>query len=574
MEVGRLFIGMPVYNGETFLRRALDSLLSQTFVDFDLIISDNASTDRTLEICLDYAKRDNRICYYRNEYNKGSVWNFNRVFNLARGQYFMWACHDDVRHPDYIRLCLEGFGASRNIILVGVSCESIDSQTDNIRFIDYGISTVSLSPRDRFVKYKTLLEKESHHIGGIFHGIYKREFLEKVMPMRNILTTDHLVLAELCFYGEFLTLKEILMGKKQDGASANLRKMARYQQINNPLFVRFPYLVREILLQWIIIKTDKLGLRDKAVLNVWSFSDYFQRALPGLVVLILPKWVRRALKRILREAIKRIRIGIYLLSGRKPWRMGYHEYKEELISNILKDEKKLSNWFGDGAKIPLNYGYRLDERIVEYPWLFSMLTKGKKVLLDAGSALNYRYLLDSPFLKERFIVIYTLAPEAAVMRNNISYKYGDLRDMSLKDETFDEIICISTLEHIGMDNTFLYTNDRRFKENYPEDYKKVIFEFRRLLKPGGRLFITVPYGRYENLGWLQQFDRSMVEQILNVFNGRHGKVSYYRYASNGWESSDAYSCSDCVYFDIHRQKEYSPDYVAAARAVACIELVK
>src|SRR5436190_12174806 len=91
-------IGLPVFNGERYLRQALDSLLGQDFQDFELIISDNASTDRTAEICRAYVAKDRRIRYYRNESNIGSAPNYRRVFELARGEFFKWCSHDDVCH--------------------------------------------------------------------------------------------------------------------------------------------------------------------------------------------------------------------------------------------------------------------------------------------------------------------------------------------------------------------------------------------------------------------------------------------------------------------------------------------
>lgn len=169
---------------------------------------------------------------------------------------------------------------------------------------------------------------------------------------------------------------------------------------------------------------------------------------------------------------------------------------------------------------------------------------------------------------------HNLSPENVVKRANVSYIYGDLRDMILKDESFDEIVCISTLEHIGMNNTLLYSKDPRFNECRTDDYQKVVQEFRRLLKPNGRLFITVPYGRYQNLGWLQQFDCEMISKVLDIFKGSSSNAVYYKYFSDGWQMVDAYVCADCRYFDIHNQLLYESDYVAAARAVACIEMVK
>jgi glycosyltransferase involved in cell wall biosynthesis len=103
----KVSIGMPVYNGVSFIREALDSLMGQTFPDFELIISDNASTDGTTEICREYAKMDSRIIYTRQTTNIGAVANFDFVLDQAGGQYFMWAAHDDVWSRNFIEALLE-----------------------------------------------------------------------------------------------------------------------------------------------------------------------------------------------------------------------------------------------------------------------------------------------------------------------------------------------------------------------------------------------------------------------------------------------------------------------------------
>lgn len=193
---------------------------------------------------------------------------------------------------------------------------------------------------------------------------------------------------------------------------------------------------------------------------------------------------------------------------------------------------------------------------------------------DAGSALNFQYILELSALKSRNVIIYNLLPESVVSRANVSYVYGDLRHTVLKSKCFDEIVCISTLEHIGMDNSFLYSKNPRLNEFKPNDYKKAIREFKRLLKPGGRLLITVPYGRHENHGWLQQFDCKMVDAVFDAFEPSSHSIAYYKYFPDGWQIAKAEECTDCSYFDIHNKSDYEPDYVAAARAVACIEMVK
>src|SRR5215471_21287277 len=102
-----LSVGLFVYNGERFIEESLNSILNQTFTDFELIISDNASTDRTGDIAKAYAKRDDRIRYYRSEKNMGAGWNARRVYELATGKYFKWAAVDDLLEPDLLRRCVE-----------------------------------------------------------------------------------------------------------------------------------------------------------------------------------------------------------------------------------------------------------------------------------------------------------------------------------------------------------------------------------------------------------------------------------------------------------------------------------
>ncbi len=113
----RLSIGLPVYNGERFLSAAIDSLLRQTFEDFELIISDNASTDATGAICRGYADQDRRIRYLPTKENIGSAPNFNRVIELASAPYFSWAAHDDVRAPQYLERCVEVLDRDPSVIL-------------------------------------------------------------------------------------------------------------------------------------------------------------------------------------------------------------------------------------------------------------------------------------------------------------------------------------------------------------------------------------------------------------------------------------------------------------------------
>lgn len=116
-------IGMPIYNAEEYLPLALDSLLAQDYPNFELIVSDNASKDRTAEICRDFQSRDPRVRYYRHPQNQGSPSNFAFVVGEARGEYFMWAAHDDLWAPNYISRCLGKLQSTPGAVL---ACSEIN----------------------------------------------------------------------------------------------------------------------------------------------------------------------------------------------------------------------------------------------------------------------------------------------------------------------------------------------------------------------------------------------------------------------------------------------------------------
>lgn len=124
--VPEVSIGLPVYNGENYLRQALDSLVGQSFEDFELVICDNGSTDATEAICRDYASRDRRIRYHRNDVNIGAAGNFNRVFQLTGGALFKWAAHDDVCAPTYLARCVEAMRERPEVSLVQSQVALID----------------------------------------------------------------------------------------------------------------------------------------------------------------------------------------------------------------------------------------------------------------------------------------------------------------------------------------------------------------------------------------------------------------------------------------------------------------
>lgn len=225
--------------------------------------------------------------------------------------------------------------------------------------------------------------------------------------------------------------------------------------------------------------------------------------------------------------------------------------------------------------LPAGYGRWLDERIVEYPWLFAHLPDGPGKLLDAGSALNFDYMLREPKLRQKQLTIMTLAPEdECFWKLGVSYVFGDLRNLCFREGHFDYIVSISTVEHIGLDNTLLYTQDPEKRETNTGSYRAALQELRRVLRPGGKLYLTVPFGRHDVRKWLQVFDAQMVEEMVAAFRPASHSIDYFLYDSRtGWELSSAQRASNARYFDF-RQDQPWEGHPVAAEAIAAMELVK
>jgi Methyltransferase domain len=270
--------------------------------------------------------------------------------------------------------------------------------------------------------------------------------------------------------------------------------------------------------------------------------------------------------REMRKVWKRWR---FIKGGMKPWARGYIEYKNSEIARVLRE----GGFAAD--RLPSGYGFRLDERIVEYPWFFSRLLAGPGRLLDAGSTLNSRTLLDHPKLQDKQLQICTLAPEdECFWERGISYLFDDLRKLPYRDGWFDQIVCLSTLEHVGMDNTLLYTGDAGKKEAQLRDYLLAVAELKRVLKPGGTLYASVPFGRAANHGWFQIFDQAKIEELTRAFAPDASVIEYFRYHPEGWRNSSAADAATATHFDFHHAKGYDADFAASARAVCCLTLEK
>ena len=272
------------------------------------------------------------------------------------------------------------------------------------------------------------------------------------------------------------------------------------------------------------------------------------------------------------EAVHNYRKHRYMRSARIPWSAGYTEYKYDFIGEFINGPDLSAFVVGP---LPPAYGYRLDERSVEYPWFFSRLGEAERVILDAGSVLNHRQILTVDRLKGKQLYISTLFYEGRPeVTPSPSYVYEDLRHMCFRDDFFDAICSLSTLEHVGLDNTMLYTPDPAKRENEKYAYLEAVRELRRVLRPGGKLYLSMPFGTYRNHGWFQVFDAEMVDRLVEVFAPAAMDATFFRYESDQWNFSDGERCRDDSCFDLRAGDPYEHDYLAFSRCVVCLELAK
>ncbi len=203
-------IGLPVYNGEQFLREALDSLLVQTFENFELIISDNSSTDGTEKICREYANKDRRIRYYRNEENVGAARNFNRVFELSTGKYFKWAAYDDICAPSFIAECVEVLERENSVVLCYPKTKLIDKDGNYV-----GVSYRSLGNTNALEPQKRFHEILIHAVWCFeVFGLMRGDVLKKTSLIGKYFGSDKVLLSELSLFGQFQEINKELFFRR------------------------------------------------------------------------------------------------------------------------------------------------------------------------------------------------------------------------------------------------------------------------------------------------------------------------------------------------------------------------
>jgi glycosyltransferase involved in cell wall biosynthesis len=201
-------ICLPVFNGENYVATAIESMLAQTFADFELVITDNASTDRTEEICRKFADADPRVRYHRNERNVGGARNQAIAVQLSRGRYVRLSAHDDKMAPTHLQECVALLEARPDAVIAFTGTVVIDEVgAEVIRY--RSMRGTADTPSRRF---RELIFRD-HNCDAIY-GVIRGDVVRRVRPMENFIDGDKVFLCRLAFYGPFVSIDRPLFYKR------------------------------------------------------------------------------------------------------------------------------------------------------------------------------------------------------------------------------------------------------------------------------------------------------------------------------------------------------------------------
>lgn len=219
-------VGLPVFNGASRIRRVLEGLVNDAYENLEILVSDNASTDETESICREFELRDSRIRYSRNDVNRGAYWNGNKVLNLSKGKYMLWASHHDERDRTFISKCVDIMEQDSSVAL----CYSKAVWLEEGGRIT-GVVPRTFDTRGMKVPYRFLKTIWSIGYGYQMYGVFRKDALMKCLFLKPILAPDHLLLAELSLAGgAFACIPEVLFYVWRDGDSESIHKF--FQRIN------------------------------------------------------------------------------------------------------------------------------------------------------------------------------------------------------------------------------------------------------------------------------------------------------------------------------------------------------
>jgi glycosyltransferase involved in cell wall biosynthesis len=277
-------IGLPVYNREKYLRTALDSLLSQTFGDFELVICDNASTDGTAVIGQEYAARDKRVRFFRNDVNIGANRNFNRVFHLTRSKYLKWSTSDDYWAPQTLERLYPIIESDPTIVLCYPKTMICDTAGTPVEPYEDDLHLMENSPADRFINLLARQRLCHQHL-----GLIRRDMLARTALLGDHIACDVNLLAELTLYGKFYECPERMFFRRFHAESSSAKKGPDAEAVQHQLDFTDPRRVLGLRYHRWRSHAAFAAAVARAPLSVRDRSRLYVRLLRGIV------WERKGL---------------------------------------------------------------------------------------------------------------------------------------------------------------------------------------------------------------------------------------------------------------------------------------
>ena len=292
-------IGLPVFNGQNYLSKSIDSILNQSFQDFELIISDNCSTDDTENICREYEKKSEKIRYYRQDVNLGASANFEFAFSKSRGKYFKWQAHDDICYQEFLQECVSRMEANPDSVLCQSDVAIIDE--DGCRTNGYSHHDFGTTDPDPIKRFSGRLRSE--WIVEVF-GLIRRDTLERTERLGPFASHDRCLLANLALLGPFLHVpRELYAFRNHPLQFSQAVPSNRAMGWFDPNRADWPELRR-----WTVIG-HSIRYLNNVELGRWA-------RLRGYGALVLAQFYRRSWRKLIKETALAMFFGLRIL-GRK-----------------------------------------------------------------------------------------------------------------------------------------------------------------------------------------------------------------------------------------------------------------
>jgi glycosyltransferase involved in cell wall biosynthesis len=289
-------VGMPVYNGDNYLAETLDSILAQTYQNFEVVISDNGSTDGTERICRDYVAKDPRFKYHRSEVNLGVSRNFKRTVGLSSGDYFMFLAHDDKLAPEFLTQCVAVLDADPEVALCYPKAIEIDTQGNPLYKKEQPLDAASSKPHLRFRQ----MIRMDHNCETLF-GLIRANVLKKTVIHADLPDGDRVMLAEVSLYGKYYRVPDYLfLHREHPVRSINLyptrfERMALLEPQRAGEFVLPHYAEFAEYLRCIGRAPLSFGERVACYGEMLRWVLDNNKRLRGDVIYVCKRWVKRAL---------------------------------------------------------------------------------------------------------------------------------------------------------------------------------------------------------------------------------------------------------------------------------------